>query len=148
MEVEKVYKYYKYSEVPAEKNVVKFGWRPADILPEGDYILAYHSRSKFATEEEINASRKEGTNAASVVDYLKFFESLTGSNPEAFHKKWDNKEEELEVSWKGNYKQADPKQYMFLLRLARLLVTGKKFVMYSRGFKLVRNEDRNTSAEV
>lgn len=145
MEVDRI---YKYAELPPEKGVVKFGWGATEEMPETDYVLGYHSRSKFATEEEVSLSRKEGTNAASVADYTKFLQSLTGSTPEAFYEKWDGKEDELKAFWSANFSNADPKQYLFVWKLSRLLVTGKKFVMYSRGFRLVKNETGDTPTEV
>ena len=143
MEINRV---YKYGEVSSGKNVVQFGWQNAESLPENvDYVVAYHSRSKFASEEEAKASRQEGTNAATVTDYLKFFESLSGSDPVSFYDRWDGKEKELEGFWTSNHPLSDEKQYLFMLKLARLLVTGKKFVMYSRGFKLVKADETGDS---
>jgi hypothetical protein len=142
--------YYKYGEEKIDGTTTAFGWVVADSLPEDeDYIVAYHSRSKFASDEEVQASKTEGTNGTTVSDYRKFFEALTGTSPAYFYEKWDTKEEDLNLYWRTNYPEADDKQYMFMLKLARLIVTGKKFVMYSRGFKLVNADERgNTPTEV
>lgn len=153
MEVDK---YYKYSEERVDSSTVAFGWRIADSLPEQeDYILAYHSRSKFASEEETTDSRREGSSAATVSDYTTFFDKVSGVSPDSFYQRWEGKEEELKRYWNSNFPEADEKQHLFMLKLARLIVTGKKFVMYSRGFKLVKadgllEEDQrgNSASEV
>lgn len=136
-------KFYKYSEVKKDKATIMFGWADANSLPDVDYIVSYHSRSKFASEEEALASRREGSSAATVADYRKFFEKLVGSTPEWFYDRWDGKEKDLALYWKSTFPKAtDGKQHLFMLKLARLLVTGKKFVMYSRGFKMVKADER------
>lgn len=147
MEVDKYYKYYNREVKP---NVVEFGWIQVENLPiYNDYIVSYHSRSKFASNEEIKKSKEEGTSIALVSDYKIYFEKITGSTTSEFYLKWKDKEEELKKHWDSLFLNADDKQHLFMLKLSRLIETGQKFIMYSRGFKLVStNEDEDQKTEI
>lgn len=130
-------KFYKYSEIRNDKTTITYGWVNADSISEDeDYILSYHSRSKFASEEEAKNSKEEGNNVATFSDYVKFFNAQTGVSPETFYNKWKDDEEGLKL-----FLKCSNKEHLFLLKLARLLLTGNKFVMYSRGYKLVKKSD-------
>ncbi len=143
--------YFKYSQVrtlvspasegaPAEYNV-SFGWAeagPGDIDETEPLVYSYHSRSKFASEQDKAWSKSAGTSLASVEDYRKFFNSLAGESPERFLERWTLSEEELRAHWDSKYPNGvEVDQHLFVLKMARMLVEGKKFVMYSRGYKVI-----------
>ena len=130
--------YYEYAEEKSDDNVIRFGWRSVDSIDlNSGYILGYHSRTRFSSNEEEVASKKEGTNAASLLDYIKFFNYISESSPEDFYSKWGSDEDGLKRFWSAKYPASDEKQYLFELKLSRLLAYGNKFTMYSRGFKLI-----------
>lgn len=142
--------YYKYSQLKlqdGEPNSYKilFGW--VEVLKEDfDFskplVYSYHSRSKFSTEEDRAWSRSAGTNLSSLEDYRKFFESLAGETPELFLERWSFSEQELKAHWDSKYPNPEKKdQHIFMIKLARLIVEGKKFVMYSRGYRVINQEE-------
>jgi hypothetical protein len=146
---------YKYSEVRSDKKTVLFGWQVAEeIDTEQPLVISYYSRSKFATDEEVESAKKEKTNVASLEDYRKFFVALTSQEPEVFLARWNKKNlHEFYLHWKSNYPHADEKQPLFIFKLANLICHKKKFVMYGRGFKVfepikVENEKRDETGEV
>lgn len=137
----KCYKYAEKANSSAAKQIA-FGWVSADsINDEEDYIASYHSRSKSATEEEAQRSIADGTVIATVSDYKLYFTKLTGQTPEVFYDKWSDDEDALKVFLESRDKSLSA-NYLFLLKLARLLATGKKFVMHSRGFKYVKPDKK------
>jgi hypothetical protein len=153
--------YYKYSQLKLQDGIpqegeptkyrVVFGWTET-VQEEIDFskplVYSYHSRSKFATDDEKVWSKSAGTNLSTLEDYRKFFNSLAGESPESFLNRWSLSEDELKAHWDNKYPNTEKKdQHIFMTKLARLIVEGKKFVMYSRGYKLIEPEETEVEDE-
>lgn len=137
--------FFRYSEIYKPNNVVEFGWMPADI-ESFDFtkpvIYSYYSRTKFATKEDEEASKKVPRNIVLVEDYEKYIKALTGQTPKQFFDRWKNShKDEFKMFWKSNFPNADDKQHMLIFNMSRLIVTGKKFICYSTGYKIINPED-------
>lgn len=138
----KVNKFYKYSEEPSEDRVVFFGWEPCDeFVFDQPVVLSYHSQTKFSDKKQRKWSSTEGKNAVTVGDYIKYFKALTSDEPESFYSKWKNNDNELKAHWETLYPEGtNAGQHLFIFKIAELLATGKKFIMFSRGFKIIEPE--------
>lgn len=138
--LDKVENYFKYAEKESQvSSVIHFGWQEAseeDVDFDEPMIYSYHSNSKFATDQERVWSKKAGDNLSSLSDYQKYFVSLTGDEPEDFLKKWGYSDEVLKAYWETKF-PTELGQHKFVKKLAELLVGGKKFIMYSRGYILI-----------
>ena len=136
---------YKYHEERKDKANIEFGWRVSEVIDiTKPIIISYYSRTKFASEDEIEASKSEGKNIALLSDYIKFFTALTGVTPKEFYNKWKNAGAgELKRYWNGVSPSSDDRQHLFVFKLSELILTEKKFVMYGRGYKMMNQELTN-----
>ena len=129
---------YSYHEKKIDKNTVKFGWVQSKSLDlNNPVVVTSISKSKKVLDTDKDWSEKEGNNAASLEDYRRYFEALTGDVPDGFISRWDSKVAELEEHRRlenNNYRESEGE---FLLDLARLISSRKKFVKFGRVFKIV-----------
>jgi len=139
---------YRYAEVRDGINTV-FGWQHADDLDiSKPIILSYYSRSKFATKEDRRIGREEGISAATKEDYEKFFIGLVGSTSGDFFRIWRGKSlDDIHAALSASMVSKNPNQTDFLFKLARLLVTGKKFNIFARGYRLISPEVENAEPD-
>ena len=144
MKKNKVNRLYKYIEREFDKRKTIFGWMPAtedEFDFSVDIVFSYHSNSKFATEDDKKISKIEGRGITTRKDYEMFFKSLTGDDPDTFITKWESSDEELAAHWKRlHQKNMRDDQHIFVKNLAYLLRDGTRFIMYSRGYKIIPAE--------
>lgn len=133
----KINKLYSYSEVPSGK-FTEYGWESVDSIDiSGGVIISYQSKSKKISQDDLDWSKEEGKNAASLNCYLKYFEAATKMSPKDFIAKWDGKEEELSSLNSTANNRGD--EGSFMIDLAKLIEGGGKMVRYGRIFKLVNS---------
>jgi len=139
---QKIKKVYAYHEMKQDKNTTAFGWVLSKSLDlNNPVVVSAVSKSKKISDDDMQWSTKEGNSAASVSDYKRYFEALTGESPGVFLSKWaDNKDELEEIRRRSNDRYRDG-EGEFLLGLANLLDAGKKFVKFGRIYKII---DPNT----
>lgn len=137
----KVGSVFAYHEERVSGSEIKFGWiKTSSEDLSKPYVVSYGSRSKKATDRDIAWSKEAGVNAASLGDYKRYFSSLTGEPPEPFLDKWGaapNSLEEHRVAVNPNYRKGEG---LFLISLAKLISSGKKFSQYGRVFRLISEE--------
>jgi hypothetical protein len=139
---QRIKKIYAYHEEKKDKNTVSFGWVPSKSLDlNNPVVVSSVSKSKKVSDPDKEWSEKEGNNAASLLDYNKYFQSLTGDSPDDFVTKWELKEDELEELRKRANKMYREEEGIFLLSLAKLLSEGVKFSKFGRVYKII---DPNT----
>ena len=133
----KIKKIYSYFE-EREKNAVKFGWIPSKSLDlNNPVVITSISKSKKVLDTDKEWSKREGNNVASLKDYNRYFEALTGDAPDSFISKWGTKVAALEDSRREenpNYRDSEGE---FLLDMAILLSKGKRFTKFGRVFKII-----------
>ena len=134
----KIKKIYSYHEEKQDKVSVKFGWIPARSLDlNKSVVVSTTSKSKRTLDSDKEWSTTEGNSAASLEDYKRYFQALTGDSADNFIKKWTAKEEELEEYRKQENKGYRDNEGEFLLDLARLISNRKKFAKFGRVYKIV-----------
>jgi len=139
---QKIKKIYTYLEKKKDKRTISFGWALSKSLDlNNPVVVSSVSKSKKVSDRDRAWSVKEGNSAATVLDYEKYFLSLTGEEPQAFIEKWESRTEELEELRKRLNKSYREEEGLFLLDLARLLDSGKKFTKFGRIYKII---DPNT----
>ena len=139
---QRIKKIYAYHEEKQDKNTVSFGWVPSKSLDlNNSVVVSSVSKSKKTSDSDKEWSEKEGNSAASLSDYKRYFQSLTGESPDDFVSKWGLKEDELEELRKRANKRYREKEGAFLLSLAKLLSEGEKFSSFGRVYKII---DPNT----
>lgn len=129
---------FAYHEEKVSDTEIAFGWVPLDTANlEMPFIVSYGSKSKSVSKDDAEWSKQAGVNAASLSDYLRYFNSLTGDSPEEFISKWGDDEDKLEEVRSSSNPQYREGEGAFLLSLASLLLGGSKFSKYGRIFKLI-----------
>ena len=134
----KIDKKYSYGEVSGDGTTIEFGWFSSDEIDLGDeVVIAYHSRTKKASDDNVAWSKTEGNSAATLSDYKRYFVRSTGFQPSEFIEIYDFDRESLCSIWKknGDYNEGTVD---FLYRLSNLLVNKKKFIHMGRGYKVVK----------
>tara|TARA_Y100000310_G_scaffold276024_1_gene292882 strand:+ start:977 stop:1420 length:444 start_codon:yes stop_codon:yes gene_type:complete len=133
----KIKKVYSYHEEKIDDSI-SFGWRASkEIDLDESIVVSTMSKSKKASENDIEWSRREGNSAATLVDYTRYFEALTGGTPDDFVKAWESRLVELEDARKRDNQRYREGEGEFLLSLAKLLSEGKKFSKFGRVYKIV-----------
>ncbi len=129
---------FAYHEEKVDDTEIMFGWKPLKLEDmEKPFVVSYGSKAKSVSEKDLEWSKDAGVNAASLKDYNRYFQSLTGDSAEDFLSKWlDNNDELEQVRKTSNPKYRDG-EGAFLISLANLLVDGKKFSQYGRIFKII-----------
>jgi hypothetical protein len=132
----KISKFYRYAE-HRDGDRIEFGWKATNevALPA---VVSSVSKSKSATDKELEHSNREGVNATSLLDYIEYFNSLVGQSPEQFLVEWSGKHSEFPAHWAGLQSNYDEKQAAFIIKLAMLITEDKKFSMFGRLYKVVR----------
>tara|TARA_Y100001958_G_C21244183_1_gene573293 strand:- start:2461 stop:2892 length:432 start_codon:yes stop_codon:yes gene_type:complete len=131
----KINKLYSYSEVPSGK-FTEYGWEAVDSIDmSSGVIISYQSQSKKISQEDLDWSKEEGKNAASLNCYLNYFEAATKMSPKDFIEKWSGKEDELSSLNSTVNNRGD--EGSFMIDLAKLIEGGGKMVRYGRIFKLI-----------
>jgi hypothetical protein len=131
---------YKYAENRRDSVTIEFGWEEADEIElSGPVVLSYYSKHKDATEDELAWAKKAKTSAVTLDDYRKYFKSLTGFEAERFLERWSEVDLEDYVDhWKSsNPMNSGNNQAVFVMNLANLIASHKKFCMYGKGYKVV-----------
>ena len=127
-----------YHEEKVKPDEIMFGWQSISRdKVELPFVVSYGSKAKDISDEDLSWSNEAGVNAASLSDYRRYFKSLTGDSAEDFYEKWEEKEavlEELREKSNPSYREGEG---AFLIALANLLNSGKKFTKYGRIFKLI-----------
>jgi hypothetical protein len=142
MKKHRIKKIYAYHEERQDKNTMSFGWVPSKALDlNNPVVVSSVSKSKKVSESDREWSEKEGNSVASLSDYKKYFEALTGESSDEFISKWGFKEDELEELRKRANKRYKEGEGSFLLSLARLISDDEKFSSFGRVYKVV---DPNT----
>jgi|7_EtaG_2_1085326.scaffolds.fasta_scaffold09118_2 hypothetical protein len=132
----KVKKIYAYHEKKNGSNI-EFGWVMSDsIQVDEGVILSYPSRTR-KTKEEKAWSDKEGVTATSLSDYKSFFTASTGYEPEKFIELSDDVSGSFVEVWLKNNAGYTEDSFVFLASLATLIIEGKSFNMFGRGFKVI-----------
>lgn len=141
LKTHKINKIYKYVQVQKE-DTIEYGWIETDKLDLNDsVVISYHSKTKRATPEQVEWSKKEKNSATSLLDYRKYFKAMTGQTPEVLLEKWGDSPKEFGLYWKDFSNNWKEDQDLFVMKLAKLITDGEKFVMYGRGFKVVQIRD-------
>ena len=139
---QRIKKVYAYHEETQDKNTVSYGWIPSRSLDlNNPVVVSVVSRGKKVSDLDKEWSEKEGNSVASLEDYKKYFQALTGEIPSDFISKWGKKAGELEEIRKRVNKMYKEGEGEFLISLARLLSDGKKFTKFGRIYKII---DPNT----
>jgi hypothetical protein len=139
---QKIKKVYAYHEMKQDKNTTAFGWVLSKALDlNNPVVVSAVSKSRKISDNDRKWSVKEGNSAASVSDYRRYFEALTGETPSSFLSKWSDSQDELEEIRRRSNERYREGEGEFLLGLANLLDTGKKFVKFGRIYKII---DPNT----
>lgn len=136
MKLSDIDNFYMYHEV-ADGKKVTFGWIKADEALNAPLVVTTGSKSKATTELDSKWSYDEGTSAASVSCYIRYFEALTRDSPDVFLNTWSSDTDGLMNHVKTFGGAAGSGE--FLLSLANLLLTGKKFSKFGRFFKIVND---------
>lgn len=131
----KINKFYKYAEHRVGDRI-EFGWVPSEDV-DTPAVISYGSKSLSITEAEAEWSKNEGVNAASLVDYRRYFAALTGDEAEDFLEKWKDKFADFPSHWASLQSNYTEEQGRFILSLAHLIVEEKKFSMFGRIYKVV-----------
>jgi hypothetical protein len=133
----KINKLYSYHEERVG-DTVSFGWVSSKALsPDDSVVVSSVSKSKKVLDTDKEWSEKEGNSAATLSDYDKYFQSLTGESPVAFLKAWKAKAGELESVRRISSQKYKEEEGAFLLNLAELISKGKKFSKFGRVYKIV-----------
>lgn len=138
MNLSDVDNFYVYHQIQ-DGNRVSFGWVASEAISDKPMVITTVSKSKKAAEDNIKWSLEEGTSAASVSCYLKYFEAATGQSPQVFLETWSSDLGKLEDSRRTSGWNYSDGEGDFLLSLAELLVSGKKFSRLGRFFKIIND---------
>jgi len=129
---------YSYHEKRTDRNTVSFGWIASKSLDlNNPVVVTSVSKSKKVLDTDKEWSEGEGNNVASLEDYRKYFEALTGDTPDAFIGRWASDVVGLEEHRRLENEKYRESEGEFLLDLARLISSKKKFVKFGRVFKIV-----------
>tara|TARA_Y100000310_G_C20374408_1_gene665049 strand:- start:140 stop:583 length:444 start_codon:yes stop_codon:yes gene_type:complete len=133
----KIKKIYSYHEEKNDESI-SFGWRSSKSIDlDRSVVVSTVSKSKKVSENDREWSRQEGNSVASLNDYNRYFEALTGGTPDDFVKAWASRLEELEKARRRDNERYREGEGEFLLNLANLLSNGKKFSKFGRVYKIV-----------
>ncbi len=134
----KINNIYTYHQTALDGNRVEYGWKNASELNlDEPIVLTYQSKSKKISDEDLRWSESEGKNAANISCYLNYFFASTKMTPESFLEKWSGNEDELAKL--NTYDETRGDEGLFMIDLARLLISGGKMVRYGRIFKIINN---------
>lgn len=135
---EKINNLYSYLETKGSNNTVEFGWVSAKSIDlDKPIVISYPSKSKYIEEEDKDWSKSEGKNATSLPDNEKYFSALTGYSASQFIDIWSDNIDSFSDIWREKNPNAREEEEEFLLDLARLIVSGKRFTKFGRVFKIV-----------
>jgi hypothetical protein len=133
----KIKKVYAYHEEKSDESI-SFGWIASKkINLNNSVVVSTVSKSKNVSDNDKDWARLEGNSVASLDDYNKYFQSLTGGTPDDFIKAWGVRPEALELSRQRDNDKYRDGEGEFILSLANLLSNGKKFSKFGRVYKII-----------
>ena len=134
----RVNKLYAYHEKSTDKRTVSFGWVDSKSLDlNNPVVLSSSSKAKSVSDDDRNWGKSEGNSAASLADYKKYFEALTGSDAGSFYDEWKDKEDQLEEMRSASNKHYRDGEGSFLISLANLIANNEKFTKFGRIYKII-----------
>ena len=137
---QKIGKIYSYHEVHKDPTSIEYGWVESDTLDTSrPVVLSYSSSSKKVTDKDRDWSKKEGRTAASIECYQRYFSALTSVTPLEFIEMWENETDDLEGFVKASNENYREGEGLFLLNIADLVVSHRKFSQFGRIYKVVNN---------
>lgn len=134
----KINNIYAYHQAELSNGRVEYGWKNSDTLNlENPIVVTYQSKSKKITDQDLEWSKAEGKNAASLSCYMDYFFASTRMTPEEFIERWSGSEEEL--SNLNSLESSRGDEGGFMIDLASFLLNGGRMVRYGRIFKIINN---------
>ena len=123
----KISKYFKYSKAYTGNNTFSFGWIEVE---------------KFSISDEkcilsINLDDHKDVSVATLSDYYKFSESLTGFSPKEFVAIWEDDIPILEDYQKDQSADYEEGQGKFIFDLNKLLLSGETFIYKNIKYKII-----------
>ena len=115
LDLKKYGSFYAYREIKGNSKLVEFGWVLVKNLEPGELVFSKSTETS------------EGDGLATLKDYEKYFNKLTGLSPSAFLDKWRDSPVEYRAYWYTKYPKTDFGTHEFILKLADLICNKKTF---------------------
>ncbi len=136
--ISKIYRYFE----KASGTDIEYGWVESDDFDfVEDSVIAYHSRTKKASEEELLWSKNEGNSVSTLSDHIMFFTRSVGLHPSDFvdlYESNNNLLRERFVYPLGIEDDDFDNVFEFMYKLSKFYLNGKKFIHSGRGYKMVK----------
>ena len=135
---EKINSIYSYLETRSSNSRVEFGWVTAKAIDISEpIVVSYPSRSKYINDADTDWSKAEGKNATILSDNERYFNALNGYSASQCVDIWSDNIESFSDIWREKNPNARDEEEEFLLDLAMLIVSGKRFTRFGRVFKII-----------